>query len=238
MKPQPFNLEPGRSLGSNYDIVEFIGGGWEGEVYKIKERKTGIYRAAKLFYDRDGSRQPLLKYAKKLNKLKDCPIIIQYHHRDTARVRGKVCEFLVADFIEGLMLSEFLKMQKKKRLSSFEALRLLYDITIGIEPIHFRGEYHGDIHSDNILVRRKGLGFDVHLIDFYDLGRPSKERIQDDVFSLIQLLHEVIGGVEGYCAAGYEVRQIVMGRKRGLIAAKFKNAGHLRLALENLNWNE
>jgi hypothetical protein len=87
------------------------------------------------------------------------------------------------------------------------------------------------------MVKRRGLEFDVHLIDFLDLGRPSKEKIQDDVFSMISILHEIIGGVEGYGKASGNLKRIIMGRKQNLIRQRFRMAGHIRLALENLSWD-
>ena len=69
-----FDLRPGLTLGRNYYIVEFLGKGWEGEVYKVAERNTGIPRAAKLFYDRAKIRKnQLTRYARKLYKLRKEP---------------------------------------------------------------------------------------------------------------------------------------------------------------------
>jgi len=232
-----YNLQPGRTLGRNYFIVEFLGAGWEGEVYKVEERRTGVLRAAKIFYEgRRLSTVQMQRYAKKLNRMKRCNIITQYLHRDVARVGRETVEILVSDLAEGIMLSSFLEQQKRKRLSSFEALHLLHALAVGMEPIHYLGEYHGDIHSDNILVQRVGIGFEVHLLDFFDLGRPTKEKIQNDVIDLVSILHEAIGGQDGYSKTGSEIRQIVNGRKHSLIAKKFKTAGQLRIALENMEW--
>lgn len=237
MTKQAFDLQPGRSLGPHYEVIEFLGGGWEGEVYKVEERRTGIIRAAKLFYERKDVREaPLLRYARKLYKLRNCPIVIQYHHRGLAKVRGKQIDFLVSDFVDGEMLSTFLERQKRKRLPTFEALHLLYDLALGVEQIHFQGEYHGDIHSDNIMVKRQGLGFEVRLLDLFDLGRSTKEKILRDVIFMIDVLWEMIGGAQGYRQAGPEIKSIIKGRKHTLIARQFANAGHLRVALENLDW--
>jgi hypothetical protein len=238
LKPAPhYDLQPGVTLGRNYFVVEFLGAGWEGEVYKVEERRTGVLRAAKIFYEgRRLSGSQMQRYAKKLLRLRTCSIITQYHHRDVARVGRETVEILVSDLADGEMLSAFLEKQRRKRLAAFEALHMLHALAAGMEPIHFLGEYHGDIHSDNVFVKRVGLGFEVHLLDFFDLGRSTRDRIQNDVFDLVSLLHDSIGGKDGYSRAGPEIRQIVNGRKHTLISKKFKTAGQLRIALENMEW--
>jgi serine/threonine protein kinase len=232
-----FNLRPGLTLGRNYYIIEFLGSGWEGEVYKVEERRTGILRAAKIFYDRRRlNPAQLRRYTRKLYKLRGCQIITQYHHRDIARVGGRQVEILVSDFTEGVLLSTYLNHQPRKRLVPFEALHLIRSLALGVEAIHLLGEYHGDIHTDNIMVSKRGLGFEVHLIDFLDLGPSTRKKIQIDVFDLIGVLHELIGGALGYRRCGKEIRTLVMGRKHSLISRRFKTAGQLRLAIEKLEW--
>lgn len=232
-----FDLQPGRTLGRNYFIVGFLGAGWEGEVYKVQERRSGLMRAAKIFYEgRRLTDRQMQRYVNKMYRLRRCSIITQYHHRDVARVGREAVEILVSDLAEGVMLSEFIKSQPKKRLAPFEALHLLHALAAGIEPIHLLGEYHGDIHSDNILVRRYGLGFEVHLLDFFDLGRGTREKVQTDIFDLMTILYECIGEDAGYAKAGDEIKQFIRGRKHTLIREKFKNAGQLRIGLENIIW--
>jgi serine/threonine protein kinase len=232
-----YDLKDGRVLGRHYRVLEYLGAGWEGEVYKVEERKTGIVRAAKLFYRRKANGDsPHIHYAKKLNKLRSCPIIIQYHFHDIIYLDGKKVDFLVSDFVDGEVLSSYIEKQRGKRLSPFEALHLLHALAQGIEHIHYLGEYHGDIHSDNIMVQKKGLGFRVHLIDLLHLGRPTKEKIQTDVYDLINILYEMLGGAVGYRRCGKNIKQIIMGRKHHLIDQRFNTAGQLRLFLESLSW--
>jgi hypothetical protein len=42
-----FEFQPGRKIAGKYEIERMLGSGWEGEVYAISERTTGIRRAAK-----------------------------------------------------------------------------------------------------------------------------------------------------------------------------------------------
>ena len=233
-----FDLPIGRYIGKNYQILDFLGSGWEGEVYKVQEVDTTIVRVAKLFYEKKGyEAQRHIQYAKKLFRLKTCPIIIQYHHKDSFYLHGKKVSFLVSDYVDGDVLSMYLEKQKNKKLSSFEALHVLYALTKGIEHIHFLGEYHGDIHSDNVIISRCGLGYDVRLIDVLHLGRSTNKMVQEDVYCLIALLLELIGGKKTYKNSHPNIKQMVMGQKKTLIRKKFKNAGDIRIYLENLKWD-
>jgi len=77
---ESFDLKPGRPLARKYEILSRLGAGWEGEVYRIREKNTGIERAAKLFFPHRNIRNRTAKnYARKLHKLRDCPIVIHYH---------------------------------------------------------------------------------------------------------------------------------------------------------------
>lgn len=232
-----FDLQPGKAITKNYKIIEYLGCGWEGEVYKVEERDTGIIRVAKLFYqNKYHEKARHINYARKLHKLRTCPIIIQYHHKDSAFINDRNVYFLVSDYTDGEVLSQFITEQKQKRLTFFEALHVFYALVQGIEHIHFIGEYHGDIHSDNIIIIRKGLTFAVHLIDLLHLGRSNKDKIQEDVYDLIQILYEMIGGDKAYKNTHPIVKAIIRGRKKSLISSDFKTAGQLRLHLDNLMW--
>jgi serine/threonine protein kinase len=229
-----YDLAEGGRLGKHYTVLHFLGDGYEGEVYKVEEKTTEIVRAAKLFYKKNLLQKcPHVAYAKRLHQLRSCPIVIQYHHQDQVQINGQKVDFLVSDFVDGSVLSHHIAAQPQKRLQPFEALHLFYAIVKGVEQIHLLGEYHGDIHSDNIIVKRKGLKYSVHLIDLVQLGKTNRTRIQEDVCDLIQLLHEIIGGTRYYARMPKHIKNIIMGRKRQLINQKFKHAGDLRVFLEN-----
>src|SRR5688572_16389783 len=118
-----FDFPPGRSVAGKYVIERPLGSGWEGEVYAIVERTTGIRRAAKFYYPhRDPTGQAAIQYARKLDALRHCPILMQYHHQETAYVRRKKVTVVISELVEGVKLSEFLATQPGGRLSHFEAL--------------------------------------------------------------------------------------------------------------------
>jgi tRNA A-37 threonylcarbamoyl transferase component Bud32 len=233
-RPNPFSLEPGRRLG-RYVTERLLGSGYEGEVYVVSERGTGIRRAAKLYYpQRDPLGKNAIAYARKLDALRHCPILLQYLHQERATVKGQQLVVLISELVEGQKLSEFLAANPK--LSTFEALHVLYVLARGIAPIHARGEYHGDIHDDNVMIRRHGIDFDVRLVDFFDLGKPTRKKIYKDVLNLVMVFHTIVGGREAYSQQPPVVKAIIRGLKDSLILARFKSAGDIQRHLENLTW--
>jgi tRNA A-37 threonylcarbamoyl transferase component Bud32 len=235
---KPFDFQPGRVIAGKYVIERLLGSGWEGEVYVITERSTGIQRAAKFYYPhRDPTGKAAIAYARKLDALRHCPILMQYHHQEIVQVKRKRVMVVISELVEGQKLSEFLESQPRHKLSTFEALHVLYTLTRGIAPIHARGEYHGDIHDDNIMIRRVGIGFDVKLLDFFDLGKPTRSKIHKDVLNLIQVFYAIVGGRENYARQPKVVKDIIRGQKDSLILDRFASAGDIARHLETLEWD-
>ncbi|MEO6437504.1 MAG: protein kinase [Tepidisphaeraceae bacterium] len=232
-----FDFAPGRRVAGKYEIERPLGSGWEGEVYAITERTTGIRRAAKFYYPhRDPMGKSAISYARKLDALRHCPILMQYHHQEIAWVRKKKVTIVISELVEGQKLSEFLHLQRNHALSTFEALHVLYTLAKGIAPIHSRGEYHGDIHDDNIMIRRQGINFEVKLIDFFDLGRPTRSKIHKDVLNLVEVFHVIVGGRERYSKQPKVVKDIIRGLKDSLILQRFQSAADIQRHLDNLQW--
>ncbi len=235
---EEFDFQPGRVFAGKYEVLSRLGAGWEGEVFKVREINMGIVRAAKFFYPHRNPRDRNANfYAKKLHKLRLCDILIQYHTHETIRFRGTPITFLVSDFVEGELLFELLEHQPGKRLTVFEGLHLLHSLASGIECIHLLGDYHGDLHDENIIVSRYGLGFDVKLVDLFHWGAPKASNIHQDVCDLIRVFYDVIGGAKHYARHSRVVKEICCGLKRTIILQKFRTAGQLREHLESIEWD-
>lgn len=233
-----FNFTPGRVLARKYEIVDLLGAGWEGEVYLVRELSTDIEHAAKFFFpQRNINNKNLVQYARKLHKLRHCPILIQYHTQDYITFAGHPISFLVSDYVEGELLSDFLRKQPGKRLDVFQALHLLHALTSGIETIHHMGEYHGDLHTENVIIKRKGIGFDLKLLDLYHWNAPKRANIKDDVVDLVRIFYDALGGKKYYSKQPDIVKSIVCGLKRTMILNKFRTSGQLREYLETVPWD-
>src|SRR5580698_2878296 len=111
-KIKRFDFPAGRTIGGKYLIEDLLGSGWEGEVYSIVEKTTGIRRAAKFYYPhRDPTGKAAIAYARKLDALRHCPILLQYHHQEIAYVHKRKVIVVVSELVEGIKLSEFLHRQ-------------------------------------------------------------------------------------------------------------------------------
>ena len=233
-----FDFAPGRILAGKYEVMTRLGRGWEGEVYLIRERATGIERTAKFFFPQRNPRdKAALFHATKLHALRHCQAVIQYHTQDVVRFRGEDITFLVSEFVEGELLYTFIRRQRGGRLAPFPALHLLHALARGLESIHGMNEYHGDLHTENVMVQRYGLGFELKFLDMFNWGSPTTENMRHDVVEAVRVFYEALGGQRHYAQQPAVVKAICCGMKRTLILKKFRSAGQLRYYLETLEWS-
>ena len=161
---------------------------------------------------------------------------MNYHSQEIIEYEGHNVACIISEFIDGEMLSDFLKRFRSGKLGVFQAVHLLYDLTLGVESIHLNGEYHGDLHVDNIIIKRFGLGFDLKVIDMHHWGDSKKDNRDEDIVKVIHLFYEVLGGKKFYKSHPPEIKSIIKGLKRTLILGEYKTISHLRIHLETLNW--
>lgn len=229
------NFNPGDILVSKYEVIEKLGAGWEGEVYRIREISTDIERGAKIFFSHRNIKNKTSRfYARKLHKLRQCQILIQYHNEELMYVDGVPLTILISEFVDGMLLSDFIQSFPGKRLRPYMALHLLYSLVHGIEEIHSLNEYHGDLHAENVIVNRFGLRFDLKLLDMFHWGVSTKANKQNDIISIIQLFHASLGGSSKYAQLPKEIKSICCGLKESLILKKFPHISRLREYIEKL----
>lgn len=233
-----FDFDIGQVVAEKYQVIEKLGAGWEGEVYRVREINTGIDRAAKVFFPHRNIANKTSKfYARKLHKLRYCPIVIHYHGKERFKFNEREVTMLISEFVEGELLADFLKRQPQKKISQFQAMHLLHALAVGLETIHNEKEYHGDLHSGNIIIRRHGLSFDLKLLDMFHWNFSKRENIQDDICSAVSIFYEALGGRKHYAKQPEQVKYIVAGLKKKLILSRFPRASVLKSYLENMSWD-
>lgn len=229
-----FHLKEGRRIGTSYVVEHRLGGGTEGEVYRIRERRTGILRAAKLFFPHcEPHGEMPARRAQKMEALRDCPIVMQYFHTEEIRIGQIQTTAMISAYSPGQPLLEWVDAHRGKRLRPFVALTILHRLASGLEDVHDRGEYHADVHMENILLRQTGVEFELKLIDFYDWGRPSRAKQKNDILQAVRVLYDMIGGAKGYKTAPQEVREVCYGLRHDLILQRYPTIAALRYHLES-----
>jgi serine/threonine protein kinase len=232
-----FGFEPGFCIGDTYEVLGLLGAGWEGEVYHLKERGTNIERAGKFFFPhRNRGRQKSAIHARKLHRLRHCSVVIPYHVQEEIEFLGHRVVYQVSEYVEGLRLDQFLARQPEKHITAFQGLHLLYALAAGLEQIHALKEYHGDIHAENIIIKKFGLAFDVRLFDLHHWGKCSKKNQDEDIFDVIRALYDSLGGKATYSMQPKQIKEIICGLRRAAIKQRFPTASRLCRHLESLQW--
>jgi len=145
---------------SHYKIIEKLGEGGMGIVYKAHDTKLDRDVALK-FLPRDVSqsdeeRNRFIHEAKAASAL-DHPNICTIHEVDET-ADGQ--QFIVMGYYEGTSIS---KKVEKGRLDVAEAVWIAIQIAEGLQAAHEKGIVHRDIKSSNIIVTDKGQ---VKILDF------------------------------------------------------------------------
>lgn len=146
------------SIG-DYRLVDFVGAGGMGEVYRAVHLKLGRVVAIKVLTQVDRTPNSIERFHNeaRLHARLHHPRIATLH--DFLEVSGQTC--IVMEYVDGQTLDEHIK--SAGRLPAADALRIFRGIVEGVGYIHNNGIIHRDIKSNNIKITAGG---DVKLLDF------------------------------------------------------------------------
>ncbi|MFI6037470.1 protein kinase [Streptomyces sp. NPDC051315] len=153
----------GRRLGNRYELVELLGSGGMGEVWRARDRELGRDVAVKILLagraegvDREESLARFRREARVAAAL-DSPHIVAVHDHGT----DGGSPYLVMALVEGRTLEQVLR--ESGRVAVADALRWMADVCRGLDAAHRAGIVHRDIKPANIMVTGEGA---AKIVDF------------------------------------------------------------------------
>ena len=148
----------GRKL-SHYEVLELLGSGGMGEVFKARDTRLNRLVAIKILRPervvQDNRKQRFIQEAQAASALNH-PNIVTIHDID----QQDGVDFMVMEYVAGATLDARIPRQGM-RLN--EALRIAVQIAEGLRRAHAAGIVHRDLKPSNIMVADDGL---VKILDF------------------------------------------------------------------------
>lgn len=137
-----------------FEIVEFIGSGGFGTVWKVKTGDNKYY-ALKVFGEDNHQSRYLLEIEKKnmeaLSSYPNCnPNIACYIDGFNFEADGKYYIAMLSEFVEGVNLADYVKTNNP--LTPQEAIVFLKWIVPVLQDLHQKGFVHRDVKPQNIMI--------------------------------------------------------------------------------------
>ncbi len=156
----------GKTIDDKYQIIDFIGSGGMGRVYKAKQILMNQIVAIKILPKELTEQQQSMKRfaheAKAASKIEHINVVSV---RDFGICKKNGIAYLVMPCVEGTSLRDLLT--KEGRLSIERSLPIFIQICTGLTKAHSQGVVHRDIKPSNIiLIESDGEKDVVKIIDF------------------------------------------------------------------------
>jgi serine/threonine-protein kinase len=155
-----FAVEPGVVLASRYEVLDYIGRGGMGVVYKAHDRTLDETVAIKILrqqaFDDPSMTQRFLAEIKLARRVT---------HRNVCRIHdygeAHPVRFISMQFVDGVELGQMVR--SRGRLAIAEGYDIALQLVDGLEAIHDQGIVHRDLKTSNVMIDRRGTAL---LMDF------------------------------------------------------------------------
>jgi serine/threonine protein kinase/Flp pilus assembly protein TadD len=153
-------LTSGTTFATRYEVIEELGKGGMGRVYKALDKEINEEVALKLLKPEIASDKTTverfrneLKFARKIAHKNICKMYHLSKDADTP--------YITMEYVKGEDLKSYIR--RKRTLSDSEALSIAKQVCEGLVEAHRLGVVHRDLKPQNIMIDEKG---DVKIMDF------------------------------------------------------------------------
>jgi tetratricopeptide (TPR) repeat protein/predicted Ser/Thr protein kinase len=154
------SMEAGTMLGGRYEILELLGEGGMGAVYKAKDLAVDRFVALKVIRTELANRPEILRRFKQ-----ELILARQITHKNVIRIfdlgEADGIKFISMDFVEGRDLKSMVR--EKGKFNPEEARSVIIQVCRALNAAHSEGVIHRDLKPQNIMVGGDGK---VTVMDF------------------------------------------------------------------------
>ncbi len=146
-------LQIGDVLAGRYEILQLLGEGGMGAVYKAGDRELDRFVALKVIRPELASNPSILARFKQ-----ELLLAHQVTHRNVIRIYdladAEGVKFITMEFVEGKDLRTLIR--EKKKFAAEEAVEIIQQVCLALDAAHSVGVIHRDLKPQNIMQDKSG----------------------------------------------------------------------------------
>jgi eukaryotic-like serine/threonine-protein kinase len=150
------DLAPGVLFAERYEILQSLGQGGMGAVYKAQDQEVDRVVALKVIRPELASNPEILRRFKQ-----ELILARQVTHKNVIRIyelgEASGTRFITMQFIEGRTLAA--RVREAGKLSPEEATQVMEQVFLALEAAHAEGVVHRDLKPENIMIDAQGRAY-------------------------------------------------------------------------------
>lgn len=159
-KSDPLDFSPGEKFGKRYQVIEEIGSGGMGKVFKARDLELNITVALKMIKPELSSDPDIISRFKR-----ELLLAREILHENVIRIHdlGEIdhIRYISMNYIEGNSLKEII--QSTGKLTIEKSIDIAKQVCSALTAAHKKGIVHRDLKPQNIMIDKKGNAF---VLDF------------------------------------------------------------------------